>query len=58
MDNKEIRNDFTQQEELIAKGRKLHTEAIQQAITFLPKELGKSFSKLFGGGSMAGHPAK
>ncbi|BHH83578.1 hypothetical protein [Desulforhopalus sp. 52FAK] len=58
MENKELRNDLTQQEELIAKGRKLHTEAVQQAITFLPKELGKSISKLFGAGSLGAHPAK
>jgi hypothetical protein len=56
--NKEIRDDFNLQEKLVEKGRKLHTEAVQQAIFFLPREIGRSISKLFGAGEMGAYPAK
>ncbi len=58
MENKEIRNDFAKQEELLAQGNKLHTEAVQQAIMYLPRELGKSISRIFGAGDMGAYPAK
>ena len=56
--NNETRSYNELQEELLARGNRLHTEAIQQAIFFLPKELGKSISKLFGGSDMGAYPAK
>ena len=54
---KEIRNDFNLQEELVEKGRKLHTKAVQQAIFFLPKEISRSISKVFGGNDLGAYPA-
>lgn len=51
-------NDYKTQEELVAKGNRLHTEAIQQAMLFLPNELGRAIGKLFGGSNIAAYPAK
>jgi len=56
--NNEIRNNYALQEELIAKGNRLHTEAIQQALFSFPKEIAQNIGKLFGGSEIGAYPAK
>ncbi len=56
--NIQTKSDAQLQEELVAKGNKLHTEAIQHAILAVPTQIGRSISKLFGGADMGAYPAK
>lgn len=47
--NNQILSDAQLQEVLVAKGNKLHTEAIQQAILAVPRELGRSIANYLTG---------